>query len=211
VKLRLPKKPHLTKKEWLHVFLTIVLSATTIVNARIAFSGATDIWGDITDFSMVIVAIGALVTAIYASHLQRLHNYKSLKPLLNFNYSSSENKKFMRLSLRNDGKGPAIIKSFSISNKINNHHLPRNRVFESFAKATLGSSITAGATYFENGDVIKSESEYPLAVIDFSDSSSVSLEQAKRFVLGLKVHIEYTDVYDRKYYPAIQVFEKDIA
>jgi len=71
-------------------------------------------WGWLGDNAALVVAICALFLTVYQAHLSRRHNRISVSPSLTSFASrkSDEGHGELRLELRNNGLGPALIDSF---------------------------------------------------------------------------------------------------
>jgi hypothetical protein len=59
--------------------------------------------------SAIIISLFALVATFYQLYLQRIHNEKSLKPLLQIDFNDRNGLLFVRIT--NNGVGPVIIES----------------------------------------------------------------------------------------------------
>lgn len=69
---------------------------------------------DIIAISTAFIALCALFTTVWQSHLTRRHNKLSVKPSLSFDENIQQNGVDVKYSVKNAGLGPAIIKVFAL-------------------------------------------------------------------------------------------------
>ena len=68
----------------------------------------------ITAIFTVVIALVALIVAVWQAHAMRIHNRLSVKPHLVFDRISDTGSLEAKIVLSNNGVGPAIIKDFSV-------------------------------------------------------------------------------------------------
>ncbi len=156
----------------------------------------------IVAFSAIFISLLTLVTFVYQTNLMKRQSELSVLPYLTVgtSYNSSESNPFFKLSLVNEGVGPAIIKSRKIIYKGDEH----NGDFIDFLKLQLPSLDTMKGISFgsiEPGTVLPSGEDIYMVAI-FGHSDNMNLLYNKIIELNeddFDYEIVYKSIYDKEW------------
>lgn len=142
----------------------------------------------------LLISIGGTIISYFTYRTQRLHNIKSVKPIIHIGQWDYENN--LHVTLQNVGPGLAVVSKMAVSNAYGES--------KSNLYAWLPPILKDGVNYKEYwtpyqsfvvqpGQVIKLV-EIPL---DSSNPRQVTVRDRLRAIIGqLIVKVEYTDIYD---------------
>lgn len=149
-----------------------------------------------------IVAVIALLTSIISTwiayhtfKLQRIHNTKSVKPIIHIGQWDYENKLYV--TLKNVGNGLALVNNLKVSN---GNKKSKDCIYDWLPKQLPGS-MNYSQYWTPTKFVVQSNEEIRLIEIpiDLSKPKQVEIREKIRKKLGqLTVEVDYKDIYDNQ-------------
>ena len=154
--------------------------------------------GIIALFALIVAGISTFV-AFLTFRLQRIHNIKSITPILQIGQWDYENN--LCIDLRNSGLGPAMVKSVRV---LNHTEEEKRSIY-----AWLPSKLPGQMNYKEywtgyKNFVVKPDQCIALVEIPIDTTQSDQVQERERIrsiLRQLTVHIEYQDIYENKMEP----------
>ena len=158
------------------------------------------VWDLIHNNAREIIALSALGLAVSQGMATRKHNKLTVKPHLTFVRWIEQDKRYIKLTLKNDGVGPAFINHFKV-------HLDDKEVTSkgqnSVAKAlnllNVPGAITVLGFSYKKNDSISSKSEETIIQIYLSPEMDFDKRLLGNQLDRLRIEIEYTCLYRKKY------------
>ena len=148
----------------------------------------------------VVISVISLVVSIFALRHQNKHNVLSVTPLPEVTVADYENS--IRVKLRNNGSGPMVVKSVSVSNETDVRasiiewmpDLPNQRPWTAFSRSLVNRSLLPGGE-LKMLELTQWESEQNFASCR---------DLCRKALCNLTVIVEYTDIYKSKFQPHSQ-------
>lgn len=132
----------------------------------------------LNSIALLIIALSAVIVAIWQADLTRKHNQLTVKPYLDIDLKINEQ---VSLTIKNKGEGAAIIKSFQIFGN-EEEFSDWSSLFSSVNEdISLGLSRT-----FEPEDIIGAHEELVLCQLPTNSNK-----------VAIKVRIEYESIYEQ--------------
>jgi hypothetical protein len=151
-------------------------------------------WEGIVAFTALITAVWSAIFSSKTFKLQRIHNIKSVKPILQIGQWDYEN--VLSVDLRNSGSGIAVVKTILIKNKTDE---TKNCIYDWLPKKLDGKmNYKEYWTGYKNfiiqpGQVIKLI-EIPVDTEIISEKKQ--REELRSILRQLTVKISYEDIYE---------------
>lgn len=157
-----------------------------------------------TDFSMAIIALGsfwisvfAFGVSIYTAYLQRKQSRLSVTPLLHI-FGMDYNDE-IGLEIANNGLGSMIVREIWFENEKNQKRkslidlMPQDIEWKEYLYTNHLFSIPAGDK---------------ICIIKIFPKDDREREEARKALKNIRVHVEYADLYRKKYYMDIDLAEE---
>lgn len=130
--------------------------------------------------------------SVSSARSQRRHNELSVRPLAEVTVADYEDS--LRVKLRNNGSGPMIVLTVTVSDGANAHEsliewmpaLPQGRPWNTFSHALRRRTLQAGA------EIVLLE----LTEHENEANFAVCRDRVRSALAPLTVNVEYTDIYD---------------
>lgn len=153
----------------------------------------------IAAWASIIIACCALGLTIWQARITRKHNRLSVTPLLNVTKSRSmdDDEPYFALKLRNQGTGPAVIKSYSLLYKGKEVPVDKSTKYIDFIES-LSKEFEFKYSRLGAGYPIASGQEIRLLSIYLSELDSDIKNTVDEFARDIKVSIEYHSIYEDK-------------
>ncbi len=164
-------------------------------------ANAANAFGALASAAAAILALFVSCISVWISissaRTQRRHNELSVRPLAEVTVADYENS--LRVKLRNNGSGPMIVLTVTVSDGSNAHSsliewmpaLPLGRPWNTFTHALHHRTLQAGA------EIILLE----LTEHKGEKNFSVCRDRVRAALAPLTVNVEYTDIYDTRMRP----------
>ncbi len=143
-------------------------------------------------FLALFVSCVSVWISVSSARSQRRHNELSVRPLAEVTVADYENS--LRVKLRNNGSGPMIVLSVTVSDGSNAHEsliewmptLPKQRSWNTFTHALHRRTLQAGAEITL------------LELTEYENERNFSLcrDKVRAALAPLTVNVEYTDIYE---------------
>jgi len=151
-------------------------------------------WEAIIAFLALLTSVGSAIISYYTFRLQRIHNIKSVKPIIHIGQWDYENRIFV--TLKNAGSGIALIKQMGVYNSKGES---KTCIYD-----WLPQQLPFGMNYKEYWTpytefVVQPSEIIKLVEIDInaSDGRQVEIREKLRRILGqLTVEAIYEDIYE---------------
>lgn len=142
----------------------------------------------------VAIALGALGVIVYEGFATRRHNRLSTKPHLSFFCDLQEDSPQVNLTVRNNGLGPAVIKTFEVHlrGKVP-APLPWNGWLDLVTQAGFPSGRVVG-TVLNEGDSIAPGQAHHILTIDLA-TVGPNRDQIAQWVSNVTIKITYESIY----------------
>ena len=157
-------------------------------------------------FIPIAIAGIAAAIALGAAWFQRQHNFKSLSPLPDFHYNITfrekiGEKKQFSVFLRNNGPGPAIIKSYRLVTTDGRKKFASIEELKEHAHHEFSEKAKVTGTQLNADSVLKSTACQPLLDVDVSEDNALTAETFHNFRRSIDVVVEFEDIYRRLFAP----------
>ncbi|WP_371325343.1 hypothetical protein VX159_07440 [Dechloromonas sp. ZY10] len=147
--------------------------------------------------SAVFISILSAIFAWQQVDVSRVHNRKSVMPILQVTPYMEGKERRNGIYLSNDGLGPAIVKGFSVSSgNVVASGFGSDRWSEVLSATTLNSSCFA--TGWPKGETaIRAGSDMPLLSITNADGYDMCMVELVKLIGGkpIEINIEYESIY----------------
>lgn len=143
---------------------------------------------DFVDVIALVVASFSLIISCYFSYLQQKHNKNSVKPIASIIFSDYED--LIRVSIKNSGTGPLIIKKVTVIKKDQTKSdlisfMPHiNQTWKDFTTNFEGLALSV------NDEIAM------ISLIPINDENKYQVRQA---LSDITIKVEYEDVYGTKF------------
>lgn len=144
----------------------------------------------------LIVSVATAIITYLTFYIQRNHNRKSLRPIINvnpFDYSNC-----LKIELKNEGVGPAIITKIVVEK---NEHEKKANVYSWMPNLISGLSYSNYLTRDQDIPMISGKTIEIICIkLDPTIQDQRAFRDQMRGVLRqLTIKIDYTDIYDSKF------------
>lgn len=170
-------------------------------------------WFDtILSVATVVIAVVSIIFTAASFNLQRIHNRKSVTPLLSIKSGNNTYASSLSITICNQGLGPAILQSLSF--------VPKSQTMTRSLKKEQGTEIDsllpfalaamkkdtcgmyAGMSTIKGVIIEQGESLTLLSIGDAWPKDTyhynIAMEQLNNASADVNFHITYTDIYDTK-------------
>ena len=146
----------------------------------------------------IIIAVVALVVAVWQGVITRRHNRLSVTPYLVVACMVKSRKPQIELSLANRGLGPALIRKIRV--KIDGEYVSNNVDLWLEHLKTLDIPWEYSQVDFPHeGSFIAADSKQSLLVVEINNDNFNSLELYKQLKERFQIEIDYESIYGEEY------------